>query len=104
MSNKSTLKFSKFNPENAIIILISKFFWKSKTGPLTTILLPLTFMIIYKLIGGDDSTTFVDALPAFICLSILPITLITLPQMLVEIKQSIVLRRISTSSITPIKY
>ena len=99
---------NKLNPEIAIISLINKFFWKSKIGPLTTILLPFIFMIIYYMIGdpNDDvgMNVFVSAFPAFITLSVLPLTLISLPQMLVEIKQSIVLRRISTSSITPIKY
>jgi hypothetical protein len=70
-------------------------------------LLPTGFMLIYYLIEMNSNTGsrfFVSAFPAYIALSVLPITLITLPQMLVEIKQSIVLRRISTSSITPIKY
>ncbi len=99
---------NKFYPESSILILINKLFWKSKIGPLTTILLPFSFMVIYYMVGNstDDGNMsfFVSAFPAFITLSVLPITLISLPQMLVEIKQSIVLRRISTSSITPIKY
>lgn len=98
------LKIKNKNAEIAIVSLINKFFWKSKIGPITTFALPLIFMTIYNLISKDEKLVFVNALPAFICLSILPITLITLPQMLVEIKQSIVLRRISTSSVKPIKY
>ncbi len=97
----------KFNSELSIVSLINKFFWKSKIGPLTMFLLPTGFMLIYYLIEMNSNTGsrfFVSAFPAYIALSVLPITLITLPQMLVEIKQSIVLRRISTSSITPIKY
>lgn len=97
-------KIKNKNAEIAIVSLINKFFWKSKIGPVTTFALPLFFMIIYNLISKDGKQTFVNALPAFISLSILPINLITLPQMLVEIKQSIVLRRISTSSVKPAKY
>ena len=96
---------TKFNSEFSIISLINKFFWKSKVGPLTMLLLPFSFMLIYYLIENNGSNDggpsfFVSAFPAFIALSVLPITMISLPQMLVEIKQSIVLRRIST----PIKY
>ena len=98
----------KFNSELSIISLINKFFWKSKIGPLTMFLLPIGFMLIYYLIenngNNDGPSFFVSAFPAFITLTVLPITMISLPQMLVEIKQSIVLRRISTSSITAIKY
>ena len=98
----------KFNSELSIISLINKFFWKSKIGPLTMFLLPIGFMLIYYLIennsNNDGPSFFVSAFPAFIALTVLPITMISLPQMLVEIKQSIVLRRISTSSITAIKY
>ncbi len=98
----------KFNSELSIVSLINKFFWKSKIGPLTMFLLPIGFMLIYYLIennsNNDGPSFFVSAFPAFIALTVLPITMISLPQMLVEIKQSIVLRRISTSSITAIKY
>ncbi|MGL5617993.1 MAG: ABC transporter permease [Metamycoplasmataceae bacterium] len=90
----------------SIIILIHKFFWKSKVGPLTMFLLPTGFMLIYYVIGSsnDSMNVFVQAFPSFIALSVLPVTLISLPQMLVEIKHSIILRKISTSTITPVKY
>ncbi|MGL4252004.1 MAG: ABC transporter permease [Metamycoplasmataceae bacterium] len=69
-------------------------------------LLPTGFMLIYYVTGNsnDSMGTFVQAFPSFITLSVLPVTLISLPQMLVEIKHSIILRKISTSAITPIKY
>ncbi|MGL5204796.1 MAG: ABC transporter permease, partial [Metamycoplasmataceae bacterium] len=94
------------NAQISIIILIHKFFWKSKVGPLTMFLLPTGFMLIYYVIGNSDDNirVFVQAFPSFIALSVLPVTLISLPQMLVEIKHSIILRKISTSAITPIKY
>ncbi|MGL6125214.1 MAG: ABC transporter permease [Metamycoplasmataceae bacterium] len=94
------------NAEKSILALINKFFWKSKVGPLTMFLLPTGFMLIYFVVGNsrDGNSFFVQAFPSFIALSVLPVTLISLPQMLVEIKQSVILRRISTSSITPIKY
>ncbi len=99
-----TKQLTNFAPEIAVVTLINKFFWKSKTGPLTMLLLPLCFMIMYRLFSDGDNVFFANALPGFISLTTLPITLITLPQMLVEIKQSIILRRISTSEITAIKY
>ncbi|MGL5205660.1 MAG: ABC transporter permease [Metamycoplasmataceae bacterium] len=94
------------NAEMSIVILIHKFFWKSKVGPLTMFLLPTGFMLIYYVIGTSNNSMagFVQAFPSFIALSVLPITLISLPQMLVEIKHSIILRKISTSAITPIRY
>ncbi len=35
-----------FNPEIAVVSLINKHFWKSKIGPISSIVLPIMFMLV----------------------------------------------------------
>ncbi len=92
-----------FNIEYSIIELVNKFFWKSKIGPIGSLVLPLAFMTIYKIMsyvnGLEDVDIFTSGLSTYLSLAIAPIALITLPQIMVELKNSIVLRKISISRV-----
>ncbi len=94
-----------FNPEIAVVSLINKHFWKSKIGPISSIVLPVMFMLMYKIMSiGVSDGIFALSLPTYLTLSVLPLTLITLPQVICEFKTSIILRKISVSTITKFKF
>lgn len=95
--------------EMATVGLINKHFWKSKVGPLSAISIPLFLMILHIVIARSDSSVtaneiFTSGLPSYLSFSILPLCMISLPQMMVEFKTSIILRKISTSRITATKF
>ncbi len=90
--------------EKALIFLINKHFWKSKIGPIASLFLPLFMMIVYKIIGESNNSLFASGLATYFAFSILPVCLITLPQVIVELKNSIILRKLSVSKITPLKF
>ncbi|MGL5591509.1 MAG: ABC transporter permease [Mycoplasmoidaceae bacterium] len=79
------------------------YFFKSKLSLIISFLLPVLFMVMYySLSMGDDSgiQLFFGSLGVYISFSILPVTLISLPQIIVELKNSIILRRIKNSGFT----
>lgn len=81
-----------------------KYFFKSKLSPIISFLLPILFMLVYYVTSSNSNTNgisfFFGSLPVYITWSILPITLISLPQIIVELKNSIILRRIKNSGFT----
>ncbi len=106
MSKLKSTYFTNHSQAISVFKLVNVFFWKSLIGPLIAILLPVLFMVIYKIIDADQgsqSSIFGNGLPTYITFSILPISLVTFPQMIVEFKSSIILRKISISKITPLK-
>ncbi|MGL4950520.1 MAG: ABC transporter permease [Mycoplasma sp.] len=89
----------------AVFELIYKFFIKTKMGPISFTLFPLAFMLMYFFVGNSQGVSFfISGLPSYLSLGILPITLVVLPQMLVEIKSSIILRKIAVSNLTKMNY
>lgn len=102
MKNNSKNKNNLFYSEKAIFSLLNTHFWKSKIGPISTISMPFLYMIIYFVIGSSD--VFFSGLSSYLSFSILPLTIISMPLALVEFKNSIILRKISTSSITAFKF
>ena len=82
------------------------YFFKSKLSPIISFLLPLLFMIVFYVAasGSDDSDAglqlFFGSLESYKSLSILQLALISLPQIIVELKDSIILRRIKNSGFT----
>ena len=98
------MKKNETTQELAVLNLINKHFWKSKVGPISALAIPIFLMIIYKIIGKDETEVFTGGLPSYFSFSILPLAFISLPQMLVEFKTSIILRKISTSKVTAITF
>lgn len=102
--------YIKYKSYFAILDLINRYFWKSIIGPLNCILMPLLLMVVYYVIGtqGNNNeiglTIFVSNLPTFISFAVLPLCFITLPYMIGEFKQSIILRKISSSEVTSSKF
>lgn len=91
----------------AIFNLINKFFWKSKLAPMSMFGLPLLFMFIYFAISSSvsgSSFRVLDGFNLYISFAVMPISLVSLPQLLVEIKNSIILRRIAISNISAFRY
>lgn len=80
----------------AVLWLINKYFWKSYVGPISIIALPLLFMSLYAAISKNS---FINGMPLFLVVSILPISLIVIPQLLVDLKKSLLLNRIGSSNI-----
>ena len=82
------------------------YFFKSKLSPIISFLLPLLFMMVFYVAasGSDDPDAglqlFLGSLATYISLSILPLALISMPQIIVELKNSIILRRIKNSGFT----
>lgn len=94
-----------FNQEKSVVWIINKHFFKSKIGVISATILPLLFMVIYKIIStGEYSYYFSSALGSYLSLAWLPLTLITLPAVIVDFKNSIILRKISVSTITAWKF
>lgn len=96
---------NKNNSYLALLQLINKHFWKSKIGPLSALCMPLFFMIIYKIISSNRTDNlFENGFSSYLTFGILPLCLISLPQIIVDLKNSIILRKISVSNITSIKF
>lgn len=93
------LKFKPFKSNKCLVIFLIKLFLKTKVGPIISLVLPLCFMIIYYIIANfnNDVETFVENLSLYISLSIIPFTMIIIPQIIVELKNSILLRKTKTS-------
>lgn len=96
-------KQKNFYQESATLSLINKHFWKSKIGPICALSLPFFLMTIYRILGKENISLFEKGIAAYFSFSILPLCFISLPQMLVEFKTSIVMRKISQSNISPLK-
>lgn len=93
----------------ATFSLINKYFWKTKIGPIFSIVLPFIFMVIYFVLGsssdsGDKLSYFINGFPTYLSMSIIPLSIITLPSMNIEFKNSILLRKIKTSGIDKFEY
>lgn len=93
----------------ATLSLINKYFWKTKIGPIFSTVSPFLFMIIHYALtssvgDSNDLTYFVNGLPTYLSMSIIPLAIITLPSMNIEFKNSILLRKIKTSGIQKIQY
>lgn len=97
-------KTRSFNQENATLDLINKHFWKSKIGPICALSLPFFLMLIYRILGKENLALFEKGLSAYFSFSILPLCFISLPQMIVEFKTSIIMRKIAQSNISSLKF
>ncbi|WPL38948.1 ABC transporter permease [Malacoplasma iowae] len=93
----------------ATFSLINKYFWKTKIGPIFSIVLPFIFMVIYFVLGSSSDSKdklgyFINGFPAYLSMSIIPLSIVTLPSMNIEFKNSILLRKIKTSGINKFEY
>lgn len=90
----------------SVVKIINLYFWKTKIGPLFAILLPLGFMLIYYAICSSTKNYeyFKIAMPTFISMSIMPLSILTIPAMNIEFRSSIILRKIKTNNINATEY
>lgn len=79
--------------------LINKYFWKSIIGPVCSFLMPIIFMAIYLIMSNSkkEFSYFVNGLASYISLAILPLSLLSLPSLIIEFRNSILLRKIKTT-------
>lgn len=100
---KESLSRNKFLAKFLVV-----YFFKSKLSPIISFLLPLLFMMVFYVAASGSSSDdpdrglqlFLGSLATYISLSILPLALISMPQIIVELKNSIILRRIKNSGFT----
>lgn len=90
----------------SVVKIINLYFWKTKIGPLFAILLPLGFMLIYYAIcsSRNNYDYFMIAIPTYIAMSIMPLSILTIPAMNIEFRSSIILRKIKTNNINATEY
>ena len=81
----------------AIFKLLNKYFLKSIIGPFCAFALPLFFGLIFFAI---DKNQFHTALPAIISIGILAVTLMIIPTLIIDLRKSLILKRIGSSKIS----
>lgn len=107
MISENKVKKISTNKILAIYLLINKYFWKTKIGPIFSIFVPFACMTLYYIIGYvlmNNGTYLIQGLPVFTSLCIIPLAIITLPAMNIEFRNSILLRKIKTSNISSFQY
>ncbi len=102
------------NSNRSLFNFLFKYFFKTKVGPIIALVFPIVFMVMYIIItamknaevpeANRSSAYFVSGFPTYVVLSIIPLSFITLPQTMVEMKNSILLRKIKTSGFTKMHY
>ncbi|MGL4950496.1 MAG: hypothetical protein ACRC4M_01485 [Mycoplasma sp.] len=93
------------NRIKAILILINSYFWKTKIGPLFSVCFPLIMMSIYWVLSQAYGSLeeFVYGIPSYICLTVMPLSLLTLSSLKIEFKRSIIFRKIKASGVGVLK-
>lgn len=80
----------------AIFKMINKYFWRSWAGPISLFFIPLIFAGIYVAFGLE---TYVENFPSFVVSGLSAINLIALPSLIVDLRRSLILKRIGSAKI-----
>lgn len=91
----------------AIYCLIDRFFWKNKLGPIIAFAFPFFVVLltyIVDLSNDDPYYFFASSNKLIVPISAIPLSIFTLPLLLVEIKRSILLKKIALARISAITY
>lgn len=97
----------RFKSVLAIYTLINRFFWKNILGPGVVFIFPFFVIVISYVINLHNTSTytyFASNNNLFVPIAAIPICLFTMPQLLVEIKKSILLKKIAQVKISALKY
>ena len=100
-------EISKIKSIVAIYSLIDRFFWKNKLGPIIAFAFPFFVVVltyIVDLSNADPYYFFASSNKLIVPISAIPLSIFTLPLLLVEIKRSILLKKIALASINSITY
>lgn len=81
----------------AILKLLNKYFLKSFVGIICLLGLPLFFGILYFIIGSQQ---FIASLPIIATIGIMSTTLMIIPNLIIELRKSLILKRIGVAKIT----
>lgn len=104
----------------SVFKLINTYFFKNKVGLLFSVLFPLFFMLVFFIVGhyasgektpvmGMDTKNssmgyFASGFPAFMTLTICPLSMLSLPTMNIEFRNSILLKKVKSSGISKYEY
>ena len=81
----------------AIFKLLNKYFLKSVVGPLCAFALPLFFALMFFTMGQKQ---FAISLPVIVSIGVLAVTLMIIPTLIIDLRKSLILKRIGTSRIS----
>ena len=81
----------------AILKLLNKYFLKSFVGIICLLGLSLFFGILYFIIGSQQ---FIASLPIIATIGIMSTTLMIIPNLIIELRKSLILKRIGVAKIT----
>lgn len=102
--SKKNISFSsQIRSINAIFSLINKYFWKNKLGPIIVFIFPFImtiFLYLLSLNHKDQYYYFAQDNIFLISISCIPICIFTMPLLIVEIKKSILLKKIAQAHIS----
>lgn len=85
----------------AIFKLINKYFVKSIVGLICLFGLPLFFSMLYFAIGKEQ---FLASLPITATIGILSVTLMIIPNLIIDLRKSLILKRIGAAKISSHKF
>lgn len=91
----------------SLLKLANKYYWKSIIAPVATFIFPLFYVwmacSLYTFPGSDGSVTFIGftVIPSASLLSVYLISMIFMPQSIFEIKDSIIFKRLKSTTIKP---
>lgn len=106
-NRKNILFGSQIRSINSIFSLINKYFWKNKLGPIIVFVFPLIMTIFLYLLSinhEDQYYYFAQDNIFLISISCIPICIFTMPLLIVEIKKSILLKKIAQAHISASLY
>ena len=105
----------------SIFKLINTYFFKNKVGLLFSVLFPLFFMLVFFIVGSyaasgenkeimgmdtknNNMAYFANGFPAFMTLTICPLSMLSLPTMNIEFRNSILLKKVKSSAVSKYEY
>lgn len=90
----------------ATLNLMHKYLLKSLSGLLVSILGPITYLFLFLAISinKENPTLYINSIYAVIAISVLPISLLTIPAMNIEFRKSIFLRKLKLEKVSKYRY
>ncbi|MDE6473171.1 MAG: ABC transporter permease [Ureaplasma sp.] len=101
----------KINKQNhklnlATLNLMHKYLLKSLWGLLISLIVPVTYLLLFLAISinKDNPGFYINSIYAVLGISVLPISLLTIPAMNIEFRKSIFLRKLKLENVSRYRY
>lgn len=101
----------KINKQNhklnlATLNLMHKYLLKSLWGLLISLIVPITYLLLFLAISinKDNPGFYINSIYAVLGISVLPISLLTIPAMNIEFRKSIFLRKLKLENVSRYRY